>query len=166
MKTVLNRQAENAKQKCLDRAMRFLARRPHSRRQLQQKLRRHWSAAVVVEVLRELQRLAYVDDGRFARAMACASVEKHHGRQRAMVDLMRSGVANDLAQQALQEAYGGEDQRQMARELAAKHARRLRRLDPQTARRRLMGVLQRRGFDYETVRPILDELWRGGDFDP
>lgn len=166
MKAVVNHPAEQAKQKCLDRAMRILARRLHSRRQLQQKLRRHWSAAVVAEALRELRRLRYLDDERFAQAMACAAVEKHHGRQRAMMDLMRSGVANDVAQQALQEAYEGQDQGQMARQLAAQHARRLRGLDPPTARRRLMGILQRRGFDYETVRPILDELWRGGDFDP
>ncbi len=46
----------------------------------------------------------------------------------------------------------------MARELARKQAPRLKRLDPMVARRRLMGMLQRRGFEYETIKPVIDEI--------
>jgi SOS response regulatory protein OraA/RecX len=45
--------------------------------------------------------------------------------------------------------------------LARKQAPRLRKLDPIVARRRLTGMLQRRGFDYDDIRPVLDEVLRG-----
>jgi SOS response regulatory protein OraA/RecX len=46
----------------------------------------------------------------------------------------------------------------IARALAMKQATRLRKLDPQVARRRLVGMLQRRGFDYDSIRPVVDEI--------
>jgi len=37
-------------------------------------------------------------------------------------------------------------------------------LEPAVARRRLVGMLQRRGFDYESIKPVVDEvLGRGRD---
>jgi SOS response regulatory protein OraA/RecX len=39
----------------------------------------------------------------------------------------------------------------------------LRKLDPVTAKRRLIGMLQRRGFDYDTIRPIVEEVLGGID---
>jgi NAD(P)-dependent dehydrogenase (short-subunit alcohol dehydrogenase family) len=46
----------------------------------------------------------------------------------------------------------------VARALAAKQAPRLKRLDPIVARRRLIGMLQRRGFDYDEIKPVVDEV--------
>ena len=54
----------------------------------------------------------------------------------------------------------------MARELALKQAPRLRKLDPLVAKRRLVGMLQRRGFDFETIKPVIDEVLRGDDAEP
>ena len=45
-----------------------------------------------------------------------------------------------------------------ARRLAQKQSARLRKLDPLVARRRLAGMLQRRGFDYDTIKPVIDEV--------
>lgn len=35
---------------------------------------------------------------------------------------------------------------------------RLAKLDPAVARRRLVGMLQRRGFDYDAIKPVVDEV--------
>jgi hypothetical protein len=32
-----------------------------------------------------------------------------------------------------------------------------------TAKRRLIGMLQRRGFDYDTIRPVVEEVLGGMD---
>jgi hypothetical protein len=34
----------------------------------------------------------------------------------------------------------------------------LKKLDPQVARRRLVGMLQRRGFDYDSIKPVIEEV--------
>jgi regulatory protein len=54
--------------------------------------------------------------------------------------------------------YETTDTMAVARELARKQAPRLKRLDPQVARRRLVGMLQRRGFDYDDIKPVVDEV--------
>jgi len=45
-----------------------------------------------------------------------------------------------------------------ARKLAMKQAARLQKLDPQVARRRLAGMLARRGFDYDAIKPVIEEV--------
>jgi regulatory protein len=148
------------RQECFDRAMDYLARRLHSRAELERKLmRREYGPTVIDGVLDDLERLGYVDDARFAQTKAqVAAQRKHHGRRRAMAELLRSGVKAEAAGKALDAIYDGVDATAAARELAIKQAPRLRKLDPQVARRRLVGMLQRRGFDYDAIRPLLDEI--------
>jgi regulatory protein len=148
------------RQECFDDAMRLLQSRLHSRAEIGRKLaRKEFGQAVIDGVLDDLQRLGYLDDARFAETRALAAAEhKHHGRRRALMELQRSGVAADVAQRAVENVYGQQDSSATARELAFKQAPRLRRLDPAVARRRLAGMLQRRGFDYDDIRPVIDEV--------
>jgi regulatory protein len=148
------------KQECFDAAMRFLEQRLHSRSELYRKLaRREWGDDVIEHVLDELTRLGYIDDERFAKTKAqSAAQHKQHGRRRAFIDLIRSGVKGDVADRALREVYNDADTLAIARQLAEKQAPRLRQLDPIVARRRLVGMLQRRGFDYDDIRPVVEEV--------
>jgi regulatory protein len=150
---------------CLESAIRFLTMRPHSRAELLRKLRRQkWPEADIESALTELTRVGYLDDRRFAVAKAqSAAKHKKHGRRRAFMELRRAGVSSEVADEALTKVYAETDPAAIARDLIEKHAPRLRRLDPQVARRRLVGMLQRRGFDYETVRPIIDEILKSTD---
>lgn len=114
---------------------------------------------IVKEVLDELERLGYVNDERFAKTKALSAAEhKQHGRRRAMAELMKAGVGRQVAEKALDDVYEQTDSTALARQLAQKQAARLRRLDPQVARRRLAGMLQRRGFDYDAIKPVIDEV--------
>lgn len=157
---VLEIQRGEVKQECFDDAMKYLQSRLHSASELQRKLiRREYGAMVVAEVLEDLERLGYVDDERFARTRALsASQHKHHGPRRAMMELLKAGVKGDVARRALDDVYAPQDSAANARLLAQKQAPRLRRLAPVVARRRLVALLQRRGFDYETIKPIVDQV--------
>ena len=148
------------RQECFDRAMGYLQARLHSRAELQRKLKRQeWGDTVIAAVLDDLARLGYLDDERFARTKALSAAEhKRHGKRRAMVELIRSGVSGDVARRALEDVYEQRDSTAVARELALKQRARLSKLDPTVARRRLVGMLQRRGFDYDEIRPVIDEV--------
>lgn len=152
------------RQECLDKALEMLGRRLHSRSELHRKLmRQEFGQAVVDEVLEDLGRLGYVDDERFARTKALSAAQhKHHGRRRAYVELVKSGVKGEVAKKALDDVYEQADSVAMARQLAMKQAGRLKKLDPMVARRRLVGMLQRRGFAYEEIRGVVDEVLGGG----
>ena len=153
-------QLGSVKQECFDAAIRFLESRLHSRAELRRKLaRREYGDAVLDATLDDLARLGYVNDARFAQAKALSAAQhKQHGRRRAMVELFKAGVTGETARRAVDEVYELTDSNGIARNLAMKQAARLRKLDPLVARRRLVGMLQRRGFDYESIRPVVDEV--------
>lgn len=145
--------------KCLESAGRFLARRAHGRRELEMKLRRRWAGEVVRVVLDELAGHGYLNDAQFATEKAESALRlKGHGPRRTRLELARAGVTGAVADRAIAEVYEGVDSVELAKKLARKHAGRLRGLDPQVARRRLAGLLQRRGFDFESTRAAMDEV--------
>jgi regulatory protein len=153
-------QLGEVKQECFDKAMESLGSRLHSRSELHRKLmRREYGEAVVNAVLDDLARLGYVNDEQFAKTKAMSAAQhKHHGRRRAFMELLKAGVKGDVADKALDDVYDAHDSTAAARVLAEKQAPRLRKLEPMVARRRLVGMLQRRGFDYESIKPVVDEV--------
>jgi len=159
-------QLGEVKQECMDDALGLLSRRIHARAELSRKLtKKEYGPAIVDDVLNDLLRLGYLDDARFAATKAqSAAQHKHHGRRRAFMELKKTGVTSDVAEKALDEVYTKEDSTNTARQLALKKAPSLRRLDPMTARRRLVGMLQRRGFDYEDIQGVIESvLGRAGE---
>jgi regulatory protein len=148
------------RQECFDASIGFLQQRLHSRSELYRKLaRREWGDAVIETVLEDLTRMGYIDDERFAKTRALsAAQDRRHGRRRAFIDLIRAGVKGDVAERALSEVYNDADTQALARQVAEKYAGRLRGLERVVARRRLAGMLQRRGFDHDDIRPVIDEV--------
>jgi regulatory protein len=148
------------RQECLDQALAYLGQRLHSQAELRRKLmRREYGEDVVSAVMEDLSRLGYVDDERFAKTKALSAARhKQHGRRRAMAELLRSGVAAQVAERALDDVYAQLDGSELALKLAMKQAPRLRRLQPHIARRRLAAMLQRRGFDYDAIKPVIDQV--------
>lgn len=148
------------RQECFDAAMKFLERRLQSRNELKTKLtRQEYGHDLIDAVLADLERLGYVDDAKFAAAkVESAAKVRHHGRRRAAIELMKKGVTGEAARKALDDTYDTHDSLAVARDLAQKKARSLSKLDPRVARRRLVGMLQRRGFEYDVVRPVIDEV--------
>ena len=158
-------QLGEVKQECFDRALEYLGSRLHSTAELRKKLiRREYGDAVVDAVMADLARLGYLDDEVFAKTRALSAAQhKHHGRRRAFLELIKSGVKGDVADKALADVYAEHDGTAVARQLAQKQAPRLKKLDPLVARRRLVGMLQRRGFDYDAIKPVVDEVLGRGD---
>jgi regulatory protein len=148
------------RQEAFDHATKLLSQRLHSRSELHKKLmRREYGQRVIEDVLNDLERLGYIDDKRFATAKALSAAQhKHHGKRRAAVELIKAGVKGETARRALEDVYDAHDSMAVARQLAAKKAPSLRKLDPVVARRRLVGMLLRRGFTYDDIRPVIDEV--------
>jgi regulatory protein len=148
-------------QECFDRAMGFLEHRMHSRAELERKLSRHeYGPQMMTLVLDKLTKLGYLDDAEFARQKIQQLQRRLHGRRSAMAQVLKAGVKSQTAREVLASEYSTDDALVAARALIAKHQPRLRSLEPMTAKRRLLGLLQRRGFDYELIRPLVDQAIR------
>ncbi len=158
---VLEIERGEVRQDCFDAAMRFLEQRLHSTAELRRKLGRHeYGDKTIDGVVADLTRMNYLDDARFAQSKAQSAIgRKHHGRRRAKAELMKSGVKSDIADRALDVVYDKKsDSVDIAKQLAEKQSPRLKKLDPAVAKRRLVGMLQRRGFSYDEIKPVIEAV--------
>lgn len=149
-----------------ERALRLLARREHTVRELGEKLAAGGEAEeeVVRAVVEELARKDLVSDARYARAFALDAVRlKPRARRRIVSELVERGVPAVNAAGAVDRAFGEEDvdDAALARRLAEAYLPRVADADDETRWRRVATYLQRRGFDntliYDVCREILPE---------
>jgi regulatory protein len=150
-------------------ALRLLAIRDRSRRELETRLGARHPAPVVGRVLAELTDDGYLDDDRLARRLArWYAAERDYGPARIRLELTRRGLSPDAGEAALGEAEGGPG---ALAETALRAARRYFRARPhatdERTARRLAGYLERRGFPGGTVRAIVrlsrqGRLWDDG----
>lgn len=91
---------------CENIAVRLLAQREHSRKELAQKLRQRCDCDTgsLNQLLDKLQERGYLDDTRFAGAFVRSSVTRGRGPQRIAYELRERGVDDVTAAQALAEA--------------------------------------------------------------
>ena len=150
---------KDVNRQCLDAALRLLKGRAHSTAELRRKLRKRFELEPINAAIAKLEKVGYLTDAKFAEMKAASSVKnKQHGRRRAKLELMKAGVDHETADRALSSVYDQADTLAVARQFAQKQSKRLLKLEPQVARRRLIGALQRRGFDYDDIKPVVEEV--------
>jgi len=148
----------------IDRALNSLARGRRTRRELELKLRRHEpDARLIAEALDRLEASGVVSDAEVARAEASSRLRRGDAPQRVRQTLRRKGVDQRSTDAAIASAVeeDGFDELAACRTQAQKRWRSLASLEPDVAKRRLMGFLQRRGFSGQVVRAVYRELLAG-----
>jgi regulatory protein len=137
---------------CHERALRLLAVRPRSRRELGSRLRSAGFEAVEVEAeLVRLEEVGLLDDGAFARELADHHLTVRRSGRRAVAEaLAAKGVSRATIGETLAGLEGDETER--AVRIARDRARRLMSLRPEVAYGRLVSFLARRGYDGGTSR--------------
>jgi regulatory protein len=144
-------------------ALRLLAVRPRSEHELRDRLRRkafepdHIDAAI--ERLRQLE---LIDDAHFAQ-LWISNRQKLRPRaaQALRQELRAKGIDRDTADEVLSSSVDGDNERAACEQVARQAVRRYASApDKATFLRKLGGLLQRRGFRFDTIKPIVDELWR------
>lgn len=144
-------------------ALRMLARRDHSERELFRKLcGKGFSPQVVSPVLEKLTKLQYLDDRRFASRWVEDALGRHRffgGRLR--MELVRRGIDAELADEVVAAATEGASE---AERLAEVVARKFPGFDAAVAtvaeQRRIYQYLLRKGFSSSVVVGLL----RGTEF--
>lgn len=148
---------EDARRLAFEAALRSLAYRPRSEKELRDRLsRRGFSRRVVGATLDRLRGLGYLDDAAYARFYAeTQQASRPRSRRLLQVELRRRGVAPPVAEEAT-EGVSDEDAAYLA---AQRRVGALRGLEYQRFRERLGSFLTRRGFSYEVARRTLDRCW-------
>jgi regulatory protein len=137
---------------CHDRALGLLAVRPRSRRELQGRLlRAGFDREEVGDELERLTAVGLLDDARFAEELAGHAVGVKLAGRRAVASALAAKGVDRATIEATLEGIGG-DERERAVELARTRVRRMAALPPETAYRRLVSLLVRRGYEGGTAR--------------
>lgn len=144
-------------------ALDYIAYRPRTEQEVRQKLwKEEYSDFVADQVVERLYELNYLDDAGYAREYVRGRLaSKGYGPVRLQQELKKRGVADALIDDALDDLLSEEE----ALEAARKHARtKWDRLDPaedaHKRRRKLIGYLRRRGFTFDTIRRVAEEVER------
>lgn len=151
----------DAAAKAYDRAVQFLSVRPRSTAEVRRRLEEGEVAPEAIEAaIARLTEQGYLNDAEFARFW----VENRQrfrpkGEQALRQELRQAGVDSETIQQSLE----GLDTSEAAYAAARPKAERLRLLaqeDPQAFKQKLGNFLLRRGFNYDIVREITNQLLR------
>lgn len=141
--------------------------RAHSRAELADTLaRRNVPGEVAERVLNRMEQVGLVDDGSFAASWVESRQQRRHLSRRALrAELGRKGLDREVIGEAVGEV-DDEDEYTAALNLARSKLRSYARVEPHVRRRRLAGVLARRGFDASITARVLDEVLTEADPQP
>lgn len=138
------------------RALSLLSQRPHSRRELQEKLERKGVVASAAEdAVGWLDDHGYLNDGEYASAVSRHYARKGYGAGRIRAELSRRGVPRELWDDAMRElpSSGGQ--------IEAFLRARMKDPEDRDELRRLSAALLRRGYRWEEIREAVERLSQG-----
>ncbi len=137
-----------------EKALRLLARAPHSTFSLRMKLlKRGYDSPKIEQTLSWLTEKGFLDDSRFAEAWLRSRIDRRaEGRAVLLAGLLRKGVTRKVAEQVV----NGFVTVRVEHENAVKILDKLRRQGV-TDQDKLMKKLRSRGFSYPLIRQVLQE---------
>jgi len=147
-------------QRAREAAFRLLAVRSRSASELRQRLRqKRFPPKIIDQVIDDLQAKGYQSDEDFARLYAREKWNNSGwGPARVRQELRAKGITRELTDQVVGETYADVDLTEGVLHLAQKRWQSTEGLPLETRRRRLVGFLQRRGYDWETINRVLERV--------
>lgn len=134
-----------------EKALYLLEHRPHSKRELEDKLARTVGREAAGQAAGRMEELGLIDDADYAHRLAEELARKGFAAPRIRQELLRRGIGRELA--------AGEAERAAAAPEDALHSlierRFARQLGEEKGRRRAVAALQRMGYRWEEIRSAL-----------
>jgi regulatory protein len=143
-------------------ALRLIEARPRSSAEIRDRLgRKEFVPEAIEAAITRLTELGLVDDTAFARFwVENRQIFRPRGAGALRDELRRKGIAPDIVASVVSDtALAGDDvakAQTLARAALRKYAGSA---DRGAFTRRMGGYLQRRGFSFEIIRPIIEQLW-------
>lgn len=140
-------------------SLRLLAASPKSRQEIKTKLEsKGYSAKAIQTALSELSDQGVLDDKAYARnLLARLAHGKGSGRRQIAFELKRHGVPEPVRKDLLDSLTEGSE-KERARELAKLKWPQCAKLDTRKAKKKIFDHLLRKGYDFQVVRDVLDEI--------
>jgi regulatory protein len=155
IKEILSQKAENEAKNA---ALRFLSFRRRTEKEIRDKLRKKgFDDKSIGRTIDKLKGYDLINDREFAAAWVMERLAyKPRGKRLLAQELWKKGIRKDIIDQVTEELC--RDEEKSATELLEKIKGRYKNLEPKVARRRMYGLLLRRGFSYEAAKSVLAPL--------
>ena len=139
---------------------RILARRMYTTREIRYKLvERGYVDKIIEDVIATLERYGYLNDKTYAQEWIESRMRsKPKGKIALRRELESKGIDRSIIEDALSQAFDQSKESEMALDLARRKARSFNADDPVAAKRKLQSFLLRRGFDFETVKDVIEQV--------
>ena len=151
---------DKIKARARNNAYALLRARPRSEHELRERLKlKGYEAPVIDEIVEALRRLGDVDDEHFARLWVDSRMHMNpSGDVILKHELKLKGVSDAIIEAALEEKAKNYDEYEVALHMAKERFKRFKKLDRPKAMKRMYDFLLRRGFAYDTVRRIVENI--------
>ena len=132
---------------------------PRSRKELETTLtKRHIEPDVAKSVLDRFEEIGMVDDAAYAELLIRSRCNtKRVSRSVLRQQLRQKGVNQEIIEEALL-VVSDADELRMATELVERKARAMSRLEPEVRKRRLFGLLARKGYNTSIALRVIQDL--------
>ncbi|MHB8807416.1 MAG: regulatory protein RecX [Anaerolineaceae bacterium] len=149
---------KDAAEEAYQKALKLLNIRPRTEHEMRSRLQEYGFTDEIIEpVIANLLEKNYLNDQQFAAEwIENRTTFRPRGKRLLRIELMKKHVDEEEIQTALAALP---EEEKLVREAAKKYSNRLKGLDESTFKKRLYGFLVRRGFSYDDIKPILDEVW-------
>ncbi len=153
IKEILERKNENEAKEI---ALKFLSFRRRTEKEVKDKLKsKGFDDKTIRNTIEKLKEYDLINDFEFATAWVKERLaHKPRGRKLLRQELWRKGIKKQIIDQVVERLCQNEDKTAM--DLLKRIGRRYQSLEPKVAKRRMYGLLLRRGFSYETAKNALD----------
>ena len=151
---------EKIRQKAFNNVYCLLRQRPRSEQEIRKRLRlKGYEDDIVNEVVLALKEAGELDDAKFAKLWVDARINFNPmGEIVLRQELKAKGVSETIIDATLAECLKTYDEYDAALKMAGEQFSRFAKLDKRKAMKRLYDFLVRRGFGFDVVRKVMDEL--------
>ena len=150
---------DEEKTRAKNKALALLSYRSRSVSELRKKLcEKEFSRKTVEDIIEDLLRVGLLDDVRFASAyIHSRMLQKPMGKRLLGRELFLKGIDEEVIEKCVEEGYEGRTEIDVAREVAEKRVKPVVG-DIRKTKKRLSDFLARRGFGWDVIQAVLQEL--------
>lgn len=150
-----------SKERTMNRAVRLLAAKPRSIRELRERLlEKEWTnGAIVDEVLEKLKEYDYVNDEQFAKSLASSKLrQKPLGRRRLRQSLSQKKLDKETVEQAIEQVYENMPEDEVIERAIKKRLRQKGKPEAREDVKKFYDYLMRQGFSYDLISSKMREI--------
>jgi regulatory protein len=147
-------------------SLRLLAKRMRTEKEIIDRLKlKGYNDTIIDLTIKDLKRMRLLDDNDFLERYINDSINlnKPYGKYALSHKLQKLGLNKDLVSEKLNSMIKETDEKELALNLAKKKMPSISKYDIQKKKQRIANFLAGRGFNWDTIRKVFDELKLGND---